>query len=117
MTEKLRAQLDQIDQWLIEPGGEDLAKVLSTIRGPDDEQQFAKDSCTNPIRKVAFPRTFASAMPSICQKGQWVEQRFNCWYVVGTREFELMAARNSGTHYEAHISWAAEVLGMIGQSK
>lgn len=57
MTEKLRKQLDQIDEWLTEEGGAQLWDVLTALRGPDNsEDRYLKFLTTNHIRTTAFPK-------------------------------------------------------------
>ena len=85
MTPKLRAQLDWIEDWLLDPdGGKELATVLSALRGPDDEKVLPPDlypegrstkNLTIHIRRLAFPRMAAledrrAGYPSTF-KGEW----------------------------------------------
>lgn len=56
MNPKLRAQLDQIQQWLLDPdGSEALWDVLTALRGPDTGNLKGKLATTAVIRLVAFP--------------------------------------------------------------
>lgn len=99
MNEKLRKQLDQIDEWLCEPGGEDLSAVLSATRGPDD----ASDKFpTQLIRSIAFPKLAARANKCYDPWHNWAFAPPCSVYVEPT----------ATGHYLSHIRMAATVLGL-----
>lgn len=106
---RLRAQLDQIDQWLTEPGGGALWDVLSALRGPDDES-ISKGTTTIPIRVAAFPKMAG------------VFDRYYYSHEVGIkanfdhRYSELRLGLIPPGHFLQHIRSAALVLGLRFES-
>jgi hypothetical protein len=64
MRPKVRALLDQIDSFFITEEAADtrpLWDILTALRGPDNDDEEAKETTTIPIRRAAFPRLSADA--------------------------------------------------------
>lgn len=113
----LRKELDRIEDFLLGPYGEDLAAVLSALRGPDNESDHLKDMTTCVIRTAAFPRLATSSMPL---RGKWlfapsgaVLKTMRLWDDDG---FDANASqpyhRWGGFHFISHIKVAAKALGI-----
>ena len=97
----LREKLDIIDGWLLEPEGENLAHVLSTFRGPDNGNVLVdlKNTTTNPIRRVAFPRAFERSFAG----------RASTWFTMDTKDYKQPEGDD---HFSHHIRLAAQTLGL-----
>lgn len=103
---KLRHQLDTIDGWLSEKGGDLLWDVLTALRGPDagTYNYELKDRTTIHIRRAAFPRTADGyvKLGTATQRAQFDT----------LRSFKRPGLNDELTHFQQHIGAAARALGL-----
>ena len=101
----LREKLDIIDGWLLEPEGGNLAHILSVFRGPDNNLDLIlKNTTTNPIRRVAFPRAFARSFAC----------GVSTWFTRGTKDY---ICPEGSDHFSLHIRLAAQTLRLDPKGK
>lgn len=108
---KLRTILDKIGDALLDGGiGEELAAVLSALRGPDSGDYGVKYTSTNFIRRAAFPKVAAE---NDAKKFDTTGV-LGCWDL--TIRGEKPVIRTNGGyiegHFDGHINSAALALGL-----
>ena len=107
-SDKLRKQLDQIDTWLCEEGGEKLWDVLSALRGPDvDDTVDLKETTTIVIRAAAFPQCAEMISKGHDYESEVADRAF----FITPYKTPTMTVRQKGLsqHFYNHIrfAWAA----------
>ena len=103
MTPTLRAELDRIEDFLMGPEGEELAAVLSALRGPDNSSLHDKCQTTTYIRARAFPRLAVSL--GSCTAS-------DVWSFVRLKPFRDNTDISLRFHFENHVHAAAVILGL-----
>ena len=99
MTKSVRAELDQIEKFLLKGGQPaiDLWAILSALRGPDNADIGLKASTTEPIRTKAFP--------VLAQEGSNVPATF-------APRKKMIDTRHprAGAHFISHVERAAAAI-------
>lgn len=111
MTEKLRNQLNVIQEMLKEEDGDNLWDILSALRGPDndDPKWSIKKQTTSYIRAAAFPDLLVEGINGTSMR----IDRSTGWTAEKGTISRRFCHSTTSSHFSQHIQAAANILEIL----